>query len=72
MLTPSRTTYGDLVPNQPATPKHGVRTPDERWKAFGANAQRQGTDRTKLLNAFMAWYNREEGVELPERPPAED
>ncbi|MBB4702313.1 hypothetical protein [Sphaerisporangium siamense] len=56
------------MPNQPSTPKHGVRIPDVRWNAFGERAQQQGTDRTKLINAFMAWYIREPGAELPERP----
>lgn len=68
MITHPVAAYRDRVPNQPKTPKHGVRTPTVRWDAFGAAATKQGSDRTKILNQFMAWYAREAGAELPERP----
>jgi predicted transcriptional regulator len=37
------------VPNQPATPKHGVRVPDELWRA----AQRVAKDRGETVTAVI-------------------
>jgi|HigsolmetaAR201D_1030396.scaffolds.fasta_scaffold77505_1 hypothetical protein len=42
----------------------------EVWAAFGEATTRAGTDRAAVLRAFVAWYLREPGAELPERPPA--
>ena len=37
---------------------------------FGEAAKAQGTDRSALVRAFVAWYMREQGAELPRRPSA--
>ncbi|MDH2425812.1 hypothetical protein [Sphaerisporangium sp. TRM90804] len=58
------------MPNQPRTPKQNMRIPTDRWKAFANSAAKMATDRTKIVNQFIAWYNREPGAELPHRPPA--
>lgn len=50
------------------TPQRTVRMSDERWNAFGEAAGKAGTDRTEATNRFAAWYTREDGAELPERP----
>ncbi|EMD29628.1 hypothetical protein C791_2987 [Amycolatopsis azurea DSM 43854] len=42
--------------------------PDERWKNLGKAAERAGSDRSKVLNDFAAWYTDEEDAELPVRP----
>lgn len=58
---------------RPATgrqPTHGVRMSAERWDALGEQAEKAGTDRGKVLNEMAAWYVREDGAELPERPEA--
>lgn len=58
-------------PGRPATgktPQHTVRMPDERWDKLGEKAARSGSDRGKVLNDLAAWYVREDGAELPERP----
>jgi hypothetical protein len=38
-----------LVPNQPRTPKHGVRVPDDLWRA----AKRVAEDRGETLTAVI-------------------
>lgn len=48
--------------------QHTFAAPDERWDAFGEFCKQLGTDRTKQLNLYMAWCNREPGVTLPRRP----
>lgn len=48
--------------------QHTVAVPDERWDAFGEFADAMGTDRSKLINRYMAWCCREPGVTLPRRP----
>jgi hypothetical protein len=35
------------------TPKHPIRIPLERWRRFGEICTREGTDRTKDLNAYI-------------------
>ncbi|MFB9924409.1 hypothetical protein ACFORO_10510 [Amycolatopsis halotolerans] len=58
-------------PGRPATgqdPTHSVRIPDKRWKTLGEKAKDAGSDRSKVLNDLAAWYVRENGAELPERP----
>ena len=32
------------------------------------NANREGTDRAKVINQFLRWYLRRPGAKLPERP----
>jgi hypothetical protein len=56
------------MPNQPATPNRVIRVPDDRWRRFGELTDAAGTDRSKAVNAFVAWYCLEPGAELPERP----
>lgn len=46
----------------------GVRVPDARWRKLGEDAERAGTNRSSVINDFAAWYTREDGAELPERP----
>lgn len=50
------------------TPLKCFRITDTLWKRFAVVAKANGTDRTKLLVAFVRWYLRVPGVELPERP----
>lgn len=38
------------------------------WVRFGEAAERAGTDRGTLLRAFVRWFLREPGAELPPRP----
>jgi hypothetical protein len=47
------------------------RLPRLRWAIFGDRARSAGTDRSKVLNEMVAWYNREPGARLPKRPAAE-
>ena len=58
-------------PGRPATgrtPAHSIRMPDERWEAVDEKAKDAGSDRSKVINDLAAWYVREDGAELPERP----
>ncbi|WP_143254520.1 hypothetical protein [Amycolatopsis azurea] len=58
-------------PGRPATgqtPARSIKMPDERWKNLGKAAERAGSDRSKVLNDFAAWYTDEEDAELPVRP----
>ena len=56
----------------PPDPDHNVRMSTDRWKRLGEATQRAGTDRTKALNDYAAWYTHEDGAKRPNRPPAED
>jgi hypothetical protein len=56
------------VPNQPKTPHRSVRVDDADWADLETVAARAGTDRAKLIVAFIRWYLRRPGAELPERP----
>ena len=58
----------DRVPNAPRTPTHSIRVPDDLWDDLGAVAAANGTDRSKLVVAFMAWYLGRPDADLPERP----
>lgn len=71
MRTPVRTP-GRLgrMPNRPKTQHRSVRVPTIRWKRSDKATQLMGTDRAKAANDFYAWYTREPGAKLPERPPA--
>lgn len=58
-------------PGRPATgrtPTRDVRMSDARWDALGDKAKAAGSDRSKVINELAAWYVREDGAELPERP----
>jgi hypothetical protein len=44
------------------------RLPAARWEAFGEQATAADSDRSKVLNALVAWYDREPGARLPQRP----
>lgn len=62
-------------PGRPATgltPVQGVRVPEDRWRKLAESAGKAGTDRSKVVNQFAAWYTREKGAKLPERPPADE
>lgn len=60
-------------PGRPATgtdPARGIRIPATRWDAAEKAAAAAGTDRSKVVNAMLAWYLREPGATLPQRPAA--
>ncbi|WP_328449121.1 hypothetical protein [Amycolatopsis sp. NBC_00438] len=50
------------------TPVRSVKMPDERWNSLGDKAKDVGSDRSKVINELAAWWTREDGAELPERP----
>jgi len=50
------------------TPRQTLRVPEALWIRFGAAAARAETDRSALVRALIAWYVREPGARLPERP----
>lgn len=59
---------------RPATgrdPTHSVRMSGKRWDKLAEDAERAGSDRSKVINDLAAWYIREDGAKLPKRP-AED
>lgn len=56
------------MPNVPKTQHRSVRVPDPRWERFGELTG----NRAEVLNAFMAWFNREPGAKLPKRPDPVD
>lgn len=41
--------------------------PTDRWNRLGDVAEERGIDRTKLINALVAWLLREPGARRPER-----
>jgi hypothetical protein len=45
--------------------------PAERWQRLGEATEHVGTDRTKVINDFAAWYTHEDGAKRPNRPPVE-
>lgn len=49
------------------TPRIVVSMPGELWRRFGVLAGVR--NRSELLRQFVAWYLREPGAKLPERPP---
>lgn len=57
------------MPDQPATPHRSIRVDDADWRDLNAHATAAGTDRAKLINAFIRWYLRRPGARLPPRPP---
>jgi hypothetical protein len=42
-----------------------IRIPNERWERFDELAE---PTRAKVVNDFIAWFNREPGAKLPRRP----
>ena len=56
------------VPNVPGTQHRSVRVSDEDWTDLGDTASAAGADRAKVINAFIRWYLRRPGAELPARP----
>jgi len=40
----------------------------DRWKRFAQTTAEMNSDRSKVINEFIAWYNREPGAKLPKRP----
>lgn len=55
------------MPNAPKTPARQVRIGDE-WYDFDGAAKSLGTERAAVIRQLIAWYLREPGAELPERP----
>jgi hypothetical protein len=52
------------------TPRVVVSVPGILWDRFGKAV---GTrNRSETVRAFIAWYMREPGAKLPERPPRQD
>ncbi|KAA6216422.1 hypothetical protein CP979_05280 [Streptomyces filamentosus] len=47
-----------------------VRMLKSQWVRFGEAAAAAGTNRSAVLQQFMAWYIGTPGVECPQRPPA--
>lgn len=41
---------------------------DETWSDLGREATAARADRSAVIRAFIAWYLRRPGAELPERP----
>jgi hypothetical protein len=46
-----------------------IRIPWARWSRFARAAKAIGSDRAKVVNELVAWFMREPGAKLPERPP---
>lgn len=59
-------------PKTGQTPGHNVPMPHDRWQRLGEAANAAGSDRTKVLNRFAAWFTHEPGAKRPERPPIDD
>lgn len=47
------------MPNQPATPTHSVRVPDEIWDAAVAKAAAEGTTVTEVILAALERFLRD-------------
>jgi hypothetical protein len=52
------------------TQHRSVRVDDDRWRLLGERAATQQASRGEVINQFIAWYLRERGAKLPERPSA--
>lgn len=50
------------------TPPRQVRVEDELWQPAEQAAKRAGTTRAAVIRQFLAWYLRQPGARLPERP----
>jgi hypothetical protein len=47
------------VPNQPSTPKHGIRVPDELWQAVKRKAHDRGETITEVIIRALQRYLRD-------------
>ena len=47
-----------------------IRVAWNKWDDFGKRAEAQGTDRSKVVNAFIDWYMHVPGAKRPQRPDA--
>lgn len=47
------------VPNQPKTPKHGVRVPDDLWQAVKVKAKQRGETITEVILRALIRYLRD-------------
>jgi hypothetical protein len=56
------------APNQPKTPHRSVCVDDAYWTDLDDAAVAVGTDRAKLIVAFIRLYLHRPGAELAERP----
>lgn len=45
------------------------RIPEDQWQRFGQAAGAAGTNRAAVLREVIRWYLREQGAQLPARPP---
>lgn len=59
------------VPNKPRTQHRSVRVDDADWADLEATADMHGTDRAKILNAYIQWHLRRPNAKLPDRPTKE-
>lgn len=59
------------MPNQPKTPTHPVRIPEDLWAEFGAVCEAQGTNRSADLRAYIEYKLRKPKVTLPPRSRGE-
>jgi len=48
-----------VSPNQPKTPKHGVRVPDELWQAVKVKAKQRGETITDVIVRALRRYLRD-------------
>jgi hypothetical protein len=53
-------------------PIRGVRIPGKRWDNLKKATEAAGTDRSKVINDWAAWYTHEDGAKRPNRPTDED
>lgn len=51
--------YVARVPNQPSTPKHGIRVPDELWQAVKEKAHQRGETITDVIIRALERYLRD-------------
>ncbi|MER7213160.1 hypothetical protein ABT340_39370 [Streptosporangium sp. NPDC000239] len=59
------------MPNQPRTQHRSVRVDDDDWADLDAVAQRMGTNRAQVINAYIRWHLRRPDARRPERPTRE-
>lgn len=50
---------GEVPPNQPATPKHGIRVPDDLWQAALRKAHERGETLTDVIIRCLRLYLRD-------------
>lgn len=66
------TLYGDVVPttNRHTTPRRQIGIAGDQWERLKKLVGERG--RGEVIRALVAWYLREPGAKLPERPPRQD